>query len=223
MESPEEKFERVRDAVQQSILRHYPNPTRKDCPGNSVVREVASRTELQEDEPWQHITHCSPCYAEFLRYKEHFRQAAKLRSTRRRFLTATAASVVVAAGGFTWFFRESSARRDSELDLERQMLFRGSDSEEQPAQQPLVLSTGKLHLTIKLPLASEPGRYDVTLSKPRAAEPVFSFSGDAILTNGSTKMTADVALHVEPGPYVLTVRRRGSAWRYYPVEVRQPQ
>jgi hypothetical protein len=220
MESPEQKFERVRDAVQQSILRNYPNPTRKDCPGDAVVREVAARTELQEDEPWRHITHCSPCYLEFLRYKDEFRQAAKRRSTRRGLLAATAASVAVAAGGLTWFYRESPVQ-NVELDLERQMLFRGSDAEEQPPQQPLVLPTGRLHLTIKLPLASEPGRYDVTLSKQRATAPVFSFTGDATSSNGSTKLTADVSLNVEPGQYVLTVRRQGSAWRYYPVEVRQ--
>jgi hypothetical protein len=74
-ETPEQKYDRLRIAVQDAILRDYPNPERKDCPDNALVREVAWRDELIKDAVWQHITHCSPCYAEFLRFKEKWRQA----------------------------------------------------------------------------------------------------------------------------------------------------
>ena len=73
-ETPEEKFDQISRAVQESILRNYPNPERRGCPGDEVVRSVAARTELKADEVWEHITHCSPCYAEFLAYKDQFRQ-----------------------------------------------------------------------------------------------------------------------------------------------------
>ncbi len=69
-ETPEQKFDRISRAVQESILRNYPNPERKGCPGDDVVREVAARTELKTDDAWEHITHCSPCYAEFLEFKK---------------------------------------------------------------------------------------------------------------------------------------------------------
>lgn len=74
-ETPEQKYERLRLAVQEAILRDYPNPERKGCPDSARVREVAWRDELIKDAVWQHITHCSPCYAEFLEFKEEWRQS----------------------------------------------------------------------------------------------------------------------------------------------------
>ena len=74
-ETPEQTYERLRTAVQEGILRDYPNPEREGCPENGLIREVAFREELVKDAAWQHITHCSPCYAEFLKFKEEWRQA----------------------------------------------------------------------------------------------------------------------------------------------------
>lgn len=73
MESPREKYERLRKAVQKTILKGYPNPDRVGCPDNTMIREVAFREELTKDSIWEHITHCSPCYAEFLKCKEEWR------------------------------------------------------------------------------------------------------------------------------------------------------
>jgi hypothetical protein len=44
------------------------------CPEKTTIREVAFREELTKDEAWEHITHCSPCYAEFLKFKEEWRR-----------------------------------------------------------------------------------------------------------------------------------------------------
>jgi hypothetical protein len=74
-ETPEQKYDRLRIAVQEAILRDYPNPERKGCPDNALVREVAWRDELIKDTVWQHLTHCSPCYAEFLKFKDEWRLA----------------------------------------------------------------------------------------------------------------------------------------------------
>src|SRR5215469_7496797 len=72
-DTPEKRYERLQGAIQDTILRNFPNPERKGCPGDTVVREVAGRRELIEDDAWQHITHCSPCYKAFLQYKNEFR------------------------------------------------------------------------------------------------------------------------------------------------------
>jgi hypothetical protein len=80
-ETPEQKYERLRLAVQEAILRDYPNPERKGCPDNALVREVAWRDELIKDAVWQHITHCSPCYAEFLAFKEEWRRSRAAKGT----------------------------------------------------------------------------------------------------------------------------------------------
>ncbi len=68
-ESPEAKFDRLKKQLQDSILRDYPNPERKGCPGDDVLKELAERPldQAVEDDPhWHHVTHCSECYREFL-------------------------------------------------------------------------------------------------------------------------------------------------------------
>jgi hypothetical protein len=74
-ETPREKYDRLRNEVQEAILNNYPNPNRAGCPENAMIREVAFREELTKDQVWEHITHCSPCYAEFLKFKEEWREA----------------------------------------------------------------------------------------------------------------------------------------------------
>src|SRR5579863_8916308 len=76
-ETPEEKYNRIAAAVQQTILNNFPNPNRVGCPGNARVREVAARRSIVEDDDWQHITHCSECYREFLDAKEEIRRRSR--------------------------------------------------------------------------------------------------------------------------------------------------
>lgn len=76
-ETPREKYDRLKKTVQGAILRDYPNPDRVECPGDAMVREVAFREELTKDVVWEHITHCSPCYTEFLKFKDEWRRARK--------------------------------------------------------------------------------------------------------------------------------------------------
>src|ERR1700749_2158798 len=80
-ETPEQKYNRIAAAVQQTILNNFPNPDRIGCPGNARVREVAARRSIVEDDDWQHITHCSECYREFLDAKDQIRKSgAKART-----------------------------------------------------------------------------------------------------------------------------------------------
>ena len=96
-ESPESKFDRLKKQLQDAILRDYPNPERKGCPGGAVLRELAERPlgQAVEDDPhWAHITHCSECYREFLAFNNAFRQQAKARRVRVRWSVAVAAIVI---------------------------------------------------------------------------------------------------------------------------------
>ena len=76
-ETPEQKYNRIAAAVRKTILNEFPNPNRVGCPGEAKLREVAARRTIVEDDDWQHITHCSPCYAEYLEVKEQNRRAGK--------------------------------------------------------------------------------------------------------------------------------------------------
>lgn len=69
-ETPEEKWNRVQQKLQQAILTSYPNPERKGCPGAEAIlelaRQAAASVNLDLDAQWQHVIRCSPCYGEFL-------------------------------------------------------------------------------------------------------------------------------------------------------------
>src|ERR1035438_10890703 len=68
-ESPDAQFDRLKSQLQNSILSDYPNPERKGCPGEAVLKELAARPlddSLEGNPHWHHVTHCSECYREFL-------------------------------------------------------------------------------------------------------------------------------------------------------------
>jgi hypothetical protein len=80
-EVPEQKWNRVQKKLQQAILTSYPNPNREGCPGEEVLEDLARRAAeqgtLEGDEHWEHVTHCSPCYREFLDAREQLREGPK--------------------------------------------------------------------------------------------------------------------------------------------------
>src|SRR6202000_501755 len=99
-ESPESRCDRLKKQLQDSILRDYPNPERKGCPGGAVLQELAERPldEAVESDPHRHhVTHRSECYREFLAFNNAFRQRAKARRSRVGWSVAVAAIVIVIA------------------------------------------------------------------------------------------------------------------------------
>ena len=65
----DEQFLKRVQYIQEKTLTAYPNPQRTGCPGSERLKETAERTDydrLFEEPVWEHITHCSPCYQEYL-------------------------------------------------------------------------------------------------------------------------------------------------------------
>ena len=92
-ETPEQKYNRIASAIQGTILTEFPNPDRVGCPGDLRVQEIAERRTLIEDQDWQHITHCSPCYSEFLEHKSAVRSRRRLRYRTLVFIAVVTAAV----------------------------------------------------------------------------------------------------------------------------------
>jgi hypothetical protein len=220
-ESQEQKYNRIADSVQKSILRDYPNPNREGCPGDAAVRQVAARTELRKDEFWQHITHCSPCYAEFLRYKNELRDHGKRRLHTRRSALIAASVMVAAAGGASVFLLRERQIYNVDWDLESQKTFRGlnADKMEGPSGPPLSAPAARLHISLEMRKDSPPGQYVVQLWKTMEAPPLFSKTVQ--ISAASARVTIDADLtDATPGSYTLGVRRSAEAsWRYFPVTV----
>ena len=87
-ESLEEKYCRLQSEIQRAILRNYPNVERRGCPGDAVLRNLATNPdsikaedEANVDGAWHHITHCSPCYLIFLELRNAGRDHQGARKT----------------------------------------------------------------------------------------------------------------------------------------------
>jgi hypothetical protein len=229
-ESADQIFEELQDIVQQAILREFPNPERKGCPGPVSLRELANRPRPTRDAVWEHVTHCSPCYQEFL----DLRTQVKIQLERRRRgvlrrRIAIAAVVVVLAGGaiVTYEISQRGAfpnppaagpYESASLDLKDRSVTR-SVEKQAPKAQPLNLPANRLDLSIFLPIGSEPGRYDVQLLK-KIDEPLLSVSGEATVQNGTTILRARLDLTGQPaGSFLVGLRQPPSDWTYYPVTI----
>ena len=226
-ESPEAKFDRLKKQLQDSILRDYPNPERKGCPGGAVLKEFAGRTidETIEDDPhWQHVTHCSECYRDFLALNVEFRRQAKARRVQVRWGTAVAVAVVLVAG-LLFALRQGSffsqRPQNAELAYAKQTVDipSMSRSADGGATKPIILERKRVELTIELPVGSKAGAYEFQLR--RQNQPVISTSSTAAIRDGSTTFSVRLDLSkLAPGMYSMYVRQVPWDWNYYPVEIR---
>jgi hypothetical protein len=217
-ESFDSKYDRVKKKLQDSILRDYPNPERKGCPGETVVRGLAERPfdpSVQNDPNWEHITHCSECYREFLEFNNAFRARARARKVRARRAVAVATILVVVA--FVFLMRPQNAELAyAKVTVDIPSVTRSGDGQ---APEPIMFQRRKLELTVNLPLASPEGRYELQIKQ--AENVLLSVGSDAKMRSGETSFTTKVDLSkFEPGAYAMEVRRVPFDWRYFPVVIR---
>jgi len=228
-ESPDSQFDRIKRQLQDTILKDYPNPERKGCPGDPVLRELAARPlddSLEQDPRWRHITHCSECYREFLGFRAELKQRAKARGAKIG-MAAAVAAVLIAAGTFV-AIRESIRPKRPEnaelvfrqrlVDLQGRAVTRSEEGKEET--KPIVLRREPEALTIRLPFGSREGAYEVQIAKS-ADQPLLSAGGEAKVENGTTALTAKMDLSkFETGNYFICLRRLPWDWTCYPVVIR---
>ena len=220
-ESPEDKYDRLKKLLQDSILRDYPNPARKGCPGGAVLRELAERPfeqPIDDDPHWHHVTHCSECYREFLGFIEAFR--GRVRRTRVVWGVAVAAVVLVAAvlAGLRPGFWFSKRPQNAELAWVDDTIVVPSETRSGNAgeQKPIFLRRLPLRLTVQLPIGSKAGTYELQLKMDDRT--VLSTGGIAEIRNGITAFVAraDVS-KLDRGSYSMIIRQVPNDWNLYPV------
>ena len=226
MDSLEQRYTRLRDAVQQAILRNFPNPERKGCPGDAVVREVAARRELIEDDVWHHITHCSPCYATFLECKDQIRAARRLRGLRILAGAALAACVLIVVG--VWWAgvlpghhteQTSVIAADRTVDLYDWDAQRGAALKE---GREIALPRTLVRVRVILPRFSQPGAYQIAVCRSRTIESAIAESTASAIPQGPRE-TVTVQLDLrsaKPGDFWFATKRESDeAGYYFPVHV----
>jgi hypothetical protein len=227
-DSPDQIFEELQDIVQQAILNEFPNPERKGCLGSTVLKELANRARPVRDGAWEHVTHCSPCYREFLDFRAEVKRARRLKVTRRRTMIAVIGAVLLVAGAITTYavaHREKATAtqtvgpyQSAALNLKDRSVARG-EAGHPSATEPLILPSRPLDLTIYLPIGSEPGIYQVQLLK-KIDEPLMTVAAEARIEHGNTILRAKIDLtHVASGAILIGLRQPPSDWTYYPVTI----
>jgi hypothetical protein len=227
-DSPKAKYEDLQRRLQEEILTKYPNPERKGCPGNAALRALAKRplTESINDDPvWQHVTHCSECYREFLAIQANEKHQRQSRREAWRWAVAIGAVVIALAvlyvkrGAFFEAKRPQNAElayvpRRIDLDSMRRSANGGGES------KPFYLGRDREELTIQLPVGSPAGDYEFQL-RDSAKQVKFTRSATAQIDQGVTsfRVKADFT-GLQPGRYEMDVRRVPFEWQYYPVVVR---
>jgi hypothetical protein len=221
-DSPEAKYDRLKRQLQESILREYPNPERKGCPGDAVVKRLAA---LPPDEPierdpnWHHLTHCAECYREFLAARAAAKEQA---SAQRQWMTwgLAAAAVLLLVFGFL-AVRHFMRPQNAELAYRKRLvktesMRRGGEGKE---SKPLILERDREELTFELPIGSKAGPYEVRIRRDDRV--VLSKMADASIVDGTTAFTVGLDLsRFDPGNYSIDVRQVGFDWSYFPVEIR---
>ena len=204
--------------LNRGLLKEFPNPDRVGCPGSDVLQRIASRgIPLSEADKWlDHLGSCSPCYRDFLQF-----QAAQ-RTQRRKILLAFAASILIVAGFAGWAVirnqNPSAVAQTAVLDLRDRSPSRGGDSNSTEPQ--LEIGQNVSRLEIYLPLGSSDGTYELSI-RSQDANSVFTGRGTAKVEEGITSLSAEVNLSsVSPGLYHLQLRKVGSAWNSYPLQVK---
>ena len=218
--------------IDEVFSRANPNPDRIGCPPRDTLVRLAQRQQPIGDPAYEHLAKCSPCYREFRELQEAAPvSTTPSRAPSRTWMAAAAAALVVAAGATWWLTRgetnpaappavssPSTTSLRAELDLRKFAVLRSEQSTDR--QEPVVVPTGLVELTLLLPVGSEPGPYDVHLldSNLRSQSEA---TGAATIDNFVTTIRVRMNLqHLAPGRYQLALRRRGDSWRMFPASIR---
>jgi hypothetical protein len=218
----------------------FPNPDRIGCPGRDSLSAMANRDRrfTLGDLPVSHVVRCSPCFQEYLRFRQI--------SLFKRSLRITAASLVAIAVSFTAVRfiqnytngrsapnlseqrrsqpqrgtavpRYPAARIQATIDLGAFSPTRGD--EESDSGKAIHLPQRLLHVTFRMPFGMEPGSYAVQLKD--SAGTVYADSRVAGRINeGRTALDVDFDLTTTAlRSLTLMIRPPGLAWRTYAVVV----
>lgn len=228
--------EEIKHLLQEALLRSYPNPERKGCFDPETLRSVAKKRIPHIEPQWQHITHCSPCYQEFLGFRA---EVLELRRGRRRVALITAGAIAAAAliGGLWLSANRSAPKVPSSIsrglqppsvagqDKTGKTLTAVLNMEASPTRGSESPTAGELQrlprrqmapLLIYLPFGSDPGTYKIDLLRDeRTAVPLASFSGTAEIRDGLTVLQVSLDFSTfPPGTYLLAVSREGEpSWK----------
>ena len=227
------------DPIEELLLRAYPNPERKGCPGSDTIRGLANKAVPPDDPAWQHIWKCSPCFAEFKELRDARRLNERASRRKRNLYWATAMAIIslcVGAALAALFLNRPKAQQQTPvanvttptpaypaavLNLEGVSTTRSAEkSPSGGAVQIQTLPRRTVDLTVYLPRGSEDGSYQLEFLNSRN-DVLLSTKAEATITRGLTEFSTPVDLTKFPvGTYTVRSRRLPDGiWRMSTVNV----
>jgi hypothetical protein len=218
----------------------FPNADRSGCPTQETLQSISRKVHGAVDSGavFEHLTCCSPCFADYERLLRRDRISKNLR------ILALCASLLITVGLAVWFYAVSGKQglRSPEprivqkapsppeappiqfevalVDLRNRSPVRG---EQQPGPTEILvasLPTRRLDLSVYLPIGSEEGRYEIRIVR-EGETPLLTVGGVATLENRIVvlRLRTDLA-GFTPGRYLLGVRKANFNWTHYPIALK---
>src|SRR2546427_3284837 len=188
-------------ALQSVVLTHFPNPERRDCPGTSVLRAIATKNISMRDPAIEHVGRCSPCFAELTEMRRDLQRRKLL------WATGTAAAAVVLLALLVGYFALPRLNKPAQEEATQ----RGpSDLRKSTVQSGEPTSAAGTASKIPVP---QP-KYSTVLvdlrnaSATRTIEPSPSTSTPPIeIPRGLLALTIEFPIGSAAGPYEMEIRK----------------
>lgn len=217
----------------------YPNPDRQGCPDASQLRAMAYRDGRSNltDLPISHVVTCSPCFSQYLRFRQRLMlvTAVKITTAFLVLFVAVFASLRLARHETAKVSQPMVAKNSAphspapnlgpipvaiamEVNLQSFSPLRGDSPENTPKK--IHLPPKALRITFLLPIGMEPGRYTVRLSDAQGVS-VLDKPVTARIAGGAASFVIDLDLteSIVKTEMNLMIKPSGLSWRRYPIVV----
>ena len=241
--------DRLLEAARKIFGTAYPNPEGTTRTNSGALKAAAARSHRQPLSPelLDELTWSSETFAEYQRYLREARFGRRLRwlAACAAVVMALGAALwwsLTSAGPLSEeppvVVREEPAPNETPapreldqipepqpayelavLDLRDQSLVRGETEPVESGTELPALPARQVDLTVYLPIGSEEGAYELALAR-QADVPLATARGAAALVDQNVVLAATMDLSaLDPGIYLLGVRRGEFRWAYYQVRV----
>lgn len=220
--------------IEEILLHAFPNPERVGCPPPETIQALGERRIGRDDPAWDHIWHCSPCFADFKKIRDARLaeiEGAERRARNKRTTAIWAAVVVTCACLFAIILFTANRVRGTTVvpvDLANAGTVRGLNEDTTHARVLATLPRKLDELEVTLPMFSPQGRYVLAILKsPSESTAIALGSANTAGTGAKLKLVVTLDLSAaKPGRYYLATRREEQgteeAAYYYPVLISGP-
>jgi hypothetical protein len=242
---------RFGEIFRKVMVSEYPNPDRVGCPDTRIIRDLAFHRKVVDPPTFRqittHMSECSECTRDALRYVEEYKKAKK-RSHFRIAMAAAAAVMLTVALWAIWQIYpkqnivaeipaapvqfspnpiavDAGNHQEEPLKIakfepftiELPTIWRGPGN----AEKPIILPRKKMQLEIRLPIGSPDGNYKLRIVD-RSGKVHKTTEGIARTLNGVTNILSHLDISsLSQGEYSLSILEPGlDEWADYRLEMR---